>query len=70
MENQLDVLIDKAIEFYKARHAYNWMPTKRNKAEYIQQANELHIYKKALATAMTKTENKNILHSNYNTEER
>ncbi|MQS43955.1 hypothetical protein [Companilactobacillus mishanensis] len=70
MEHELDVLIDKAIEFYKARHAYNWMPTKRNKAEYIQQANELHIYKKALATAMTKTESKNILHSNYNTEER
>ncbi|WP_010623960.1 hypothetical protein [Companilactobacillus versmoldensis] len=70
MENQLDVLIDKAIEFYKARHAYNWMPTKRNKAEYIQQANELHQLKKSLITTMTKDTNKNILHSNYTTEER
>ncbi|WP_125772381.1 hypothetical protein [Companilactobacillus furfuricola] len=70
MEHELDVLIDKAIEFYKARHAYNWMPTKRNKAEYIRQANELHQIKKSLATAMTKDANKNILHTNYNTEER
>lgn len=59
MENQLDVLIDKAIEFYKARHAYNWMPTKRNKAEYIQQANELHQIKKSLITTMGTDTNKN-----------
>ena len=70
MENQLDVLIDKAIEFYKARHAYNWMPTKRNKAEYIQQANELHQIKKSFITTMTKDTDKSILHSNYTTEER
>lgn len=70
MEHELDVLIDKAIEFYKARHAYNWMPTKRNKAEYIQQANELHQIKKSLITAMTKDTNKINIHSQYNTEER
>ncbi|WP_164505813.1 hypothetical protein [Companilactobacillus zhongbaensis] len=57
MEHELDVLIDKSIEFYKARHAYNWMPTKRNKAEYIQQANKLHQLKKSLATAMAKDRN-------------
>lgn len=70
MENQLDVLIDKAIEFYKARHAYNWMPTKRNKAEYIQQANELHQIKKSITKTMGTDTDKSILHSNYTTEER
>lgn len=70
MENQLDVLIDKAIEFYKARHAYNWMPTKRNKAEYIQQANELHQIKKSITSAMGTDTNKINIHSQYNTEER
>ncbi|AKP66325.1 hypothetical protein [Companilactobacillus ginsenosidimutans] len=70
MEHELDVLIDKAIEFYKARHAYNWMPTKRNKAEYIQQANELHQIKKSITTAMGTDTNKINIHSQYNTEER
>ena len=72
MDNQLDDLVDIAMKYQKAKHRYMWMPTKYNRNQYVELANELQQQKKLITTEMATSPaiNKNILHSDYTTEER
>lgn len=72
MDEQLDQLINVAMEYQKAKHRYMWMPTKYNRNQYVELANELQHQKRLITTAMATSPaiNKNILHSDYTTEER
>lgn len=70
MEHELDMLIDLAMEYQKSKRRFMWMPTKRNRANYVELAYTLNQQKKSITTAMMTDENRNILHSNYTTEER
>ena len=57
MDNQLDDLVDIAMKYQKAKRAYMWMPTKRNRKEYARLANLIAKQKRLITTAMaTSTE--------------
>ena len=47
MDEQLDQLINVAMEYQKAKHRYMWMPTKYNRNQYVELANELQQQKKS-----------------------
>lgn len=58
MDNQLDDLVDIAIKYQKAKRAYMWMPTKRNRKEYARLANLIAKQKKLITTAVAKSTDK------------
>lgn len=70
MEHELDMLIDLAMEYQKSKRRFMWMPTKRNRANYVELAYTLNQQKKSITKTMGTDTNKINIHSQYNTEER